>query len=530
MSAEAGAGEGPASEIETVDRTAPCDIGVPEVAPVRRLSHKEYENTLRDLFPGLEVELPSLAADRAVHGFENYASQLNPSELLVEQYFAAAEAVAQAVLDRGEAFLPCDPEAGDEACRDAFLSELGGRVLRRPLDSEEAARYRAEFDQRWTEISFRGAAELSLAALLMAPSFAYRIELGGQGGVAERVRGHEMAARLSYFLLQSAPDDALRTAAEEGSLDTHEGIRSEALRMLEDPKATQAIVDFHRQWLTLDRVLTQDKDPTLFPSWDDGLAELVRDESLRLVNLVFTEGEGTFSELLLSRRAEVTGALAELYGVAGGGEEWTHVDLNSAERAGILTRAAFNAGYGKLTNGSPPLRGVAVLDKMFCSHPPAPPPGIDLTVMQDPAAPKTNRELFETKTSRPQCQGCHEQIDGVGFSFEHYDSTGRYRSEDNGMPVNASGGLVHTDVDGPYSDAIGLSESIARSKEALYCSSTQWFRYAFGRDETEGDWCKTDELYGALDASGGDIRSLLLAIVSSPEFQMRLSPEEGAAP
>jgi hypothetical protein len=286
------------------------------------------------------------------------------------------------------------------------------------------------------------------------------------------------------------------------------------------PRAQLAIADFNRQWLDFDRLLTQNKDSDTYPGWTDSLRDSMAKESNLFVEHVFgKEGSGTISELLTSTTSFVDKELGDLYGVKG--DDFEKVEL-PPERAGILTRGTFLASQAHSTNGSPPLRGVAVLDALLCDRPPPPPPSANTaTPVNDPNAPKSNRELFEERTAPAGCQGCHKSINGIGFGFEEFDSIGQFRTTDNDKPVNATGELVGTDVDGKFNGAAELAQTLSQSAQVQYCVVRNFYRYAHGREEAAGEWCKLDQLNAALDKSGGDVRELLVQIATSHEFMKR---------
>jgi hypothetical protein len=481
---------------------------------------------VRALFPQIDIPKAEFSADLSVHGFENNAAALNPSPMLLEQYSAAASRIAELAAAAPEKLLPCASGTPDLGCGQEFIRSFGRKAFRRPLTADEQARYEMLFTQQMNEISFTAALELTLEAFLQSPQFVYRIEAGDPGENADssvRLDGYSMASRLSYLLWQSMPDEALLDAAEQGSLQTSEGIADQARRMLQSPLAVQAMVDFHRQWLGFDRVLSENKDPDLFPDWNDSLRNAMREESDRFVAQIFgPQGSATIRDLLLSTTSFVNGPLAALYGVPAKGDDWQRVDLPSSERAGILTRANFLAGEAHSTNGSPPLRGVAVLDRVLCSRPPAPPANIDATApVSDPNVVRTNRQLFEERNGVAQCQVCHRGINGIGYGFEAYDSIGRFRTLDRGMNVDASGELIGTDVDGTYAGAIELSQRLADSHQVAECAAKNWYRYAFARSEDSADECMLEYVYQAMDESAGDVRELLVRMVTSYPFTYR---------
>ncbi|MDC0722459.1 DUF1592 domain-containing protein [Nannocystis bainbridge] len=520
-----GTGEDP-TEGEPADCEGPLDPGP---APLRRLTHSQYNNTVRDLFPGVTLPLQTIAVDPKVNGFENNADVQTPSALLIEQYQRAALEVTKAAWASPEAFLPCAADGGGEPqqCGHTFLLDLGARAFRRPLTADEEAAFLGFFDQQLAETNFTVALQLTVQAVLQSPAFLYFLEFGGEpieGGEAVALTGHELAARLSYFLWDSMPDAQLLAAATAGDLDTVEGLAAEALRMLDDGKARGALVNFHRQWFDFDGVALINPDPATYPTYTPELRTAMRAELDRFVESTLFDGPGTFASLLTSTATDVEATLAALYGVdAPPPGEWAPVSLDPGERSGILTRAGFLARTAHAVHPSPVKRGVFVLARLLCV-PPAPPPANVNTNPPDegePGQPKTNRERYAKHTAQADCASCHVTIDGVGFGFENYDALGRWRDLDNGEPVDASGALIGTDVDGSFDGAIELSQKLATSTQAHDCVVSQVYRYALGRGTTAADLCSLGDLRAQFAEASGDVHALLLAVVTSDAFRTR---------
>jgi hypothetical protein len=134
---------------------------------------------------------------------------------------------------------------------------------------------------------------------------------------------------------------------------------------------------------------------------------------------------------------------------------------------------------------------------------------------------RTNRQRYEQHELDPVCATCHKRIDGIGFGFEAYDALGRFRTMDGPHPVDASGRLGGSDVDGPFNGAVELSERLARSKQVEACMATQWFRFAFGRDEVYDDRCTLERLSQSFSRSGGNFRELLVDLATSEAFRTK---------
>lgn len=495
----------------------------PGQAPVRRLTNDEYANTVRDLFGGGTLpELPEQPPDALREGtFANDASALGPSDVRVSRWETSAMRLGELAANDADTralVVPCDTE--DAACGREFIEFFGTRAMRRPLSAEEIDRYAAFFERQRAEIDFDAAVQLTVAAMLQSPSFLYRLEIGNAGEGQIPLTSYEVASRLSYFLWESMPDEELFTAAAADELRSPEQLELQARRLLEDERAHATIRNFHRQWLHLDRVGEENKVPE-YEAWGPGVPEAAVEASERFVEELFFDG-GTLSDLLTSNVAWVNDDLAPIYGVEPTGD-WQRVELPQAERGGILSRVAFLAGQAHAANGSPPLRGVFVMERFLCEPRPSPPADADTSPPEaDPeVGPMTNRMLFEERTAPSGCQSCHVRIDGFGMGFEHYDAIGAYREIDNTLPVDASGYVTGTDNNGPYTGAVELQERLAGADSVHRCVTTQWFQYAYGRAAEPQDSCHVERLQRRFIDSGGDLSDLLVGIVVSPEFQMR---------
>ncbi|MDX2019790.1 MAG: DUF1592 domain-containing protein [Deltaproteobacteria bacterium] len=511
-----------------VDRGAPCAPQGLKPTSSRRLSHSEYVQTLQDLFPGRSLPPVSFSSDQAFFGFDNI--NLFLSTTTVAQYAEAAFAVAKAVTDGNlQGLVGCDP--AQAACAATFVKGFGARAYRRPLLTQEVDKLVAFFDKQRSAISPRAAVELTIAAMLQSPQFLLRLETTGVGdSKPARVKSYEMATRLSYMVWGSMPDPEL-TAAANGQLDTDAGVRSQLERMLKKDNAEPAarsMSEFVVKWLHLDKVQNEslEKDPALFPDWSPTVAAKVVDESRRFVATVF-QSNGSFVDLLTSRKASVASGVAEILGQTNTSAAWKEIELPAAERAGILTRPAFLAGVAKQSYGSPPLRGVEIMQQVLCIKPLPPPDNLDLTVREEakPGEVLSNRDRFEEKTKQSACIGCHTQIDGFGMPFESYDAIGRFRKMDGGKPVNASGQILGADeaTDGDVADALALSQRLSQSEQAKFCFAVNWNRRSSGAVEGPDQWCQLDAIYDSFETSKGALRALPFATIGTAAFTSRLA-------
>lgn len=530
---------GPPAVGERTNAACASDTLVLGSAPMRRLSNVEYLNTMRDLFADAPPMLPALPADATVAGFENDAASLGPSDVRVARYeeiaflFTSNATASDAALMRFTGCTEIETEVEQQACAERFVDAFGLATHRRPLEAEERMRYLALFDTQRRAIDFRGAIQLVAMAMLQGPFFLYRLELSaGSGGPTIPLSGYELATRMSYFLWQSMPDDELLAAAAAGQLSDPMRAEMHARRLLADPRATAAVIDFHRQWLELDRIQAIEHQTRAYDPegvWTTQTQASAQQEMRRFIGSVF-EREGTLDALLTSRRSFVNATLAGIYGVEGPSDDATfrEVELPEGERAGVLTRVSTMASHAHPGNPSPPLRGVYMMTRILCEQPLSPPGDADTSPpMAAPGSgPRTNRQLFEERTARPACQTCHTRIDGFGYGFEHYDERGVYLDTDEGLPVDATGTLIGTDVDGAYNGAVELSERMASSRNVQACVTQRWFRFAAGRAPEDADACVLSNLQMRLRQTDGDIRELMIALITSPEMRSRRAATE----
>lgn len=484
----------------------------PGPAPLRRLTKHQYENTLRDLF-ALEVT-ERLPDEPVVGGFEGAAEAQLPSELFVSRAQRSAQQYAEAIAAdpaRLKQVLHCDDCAtpsSQAACLERFFETTALRLFRRPLTDDEQSRFKADV-ARWTaELDFVAAVQLLLEQVLQAPAFLYRPEPGAT------LDGYQLATRLSFLLWDSAPDAAALERARTGGLTTRADVRAEATRMLADPRARRTMWSFHRQWLGLERLMLDEHEvrtPEVDPQWTGATQQAAQDETRRFVEGVMAD-EGTLGALLMSRRAWLDADTARLYGTTVGATM-----LDASQRAGVLTRVAFLASTAHRGATSPPIRGNAINLKLLCRMPTPPPPGIDTSPPTKPAGEqRTTRQLFEERTRPTACAGCHHALNGLGFGFEHYDAAGRFRETEEGLSIDATG--QSPALEGPFDGAIELSSRLAESREVQLCATTMWARFALGRAPVAVEDAWLNAAAERFVQSGGDVKALLLDLVSSPSF------------
>ena len=497
-----------------------CDVPTVPSGPIRRLTRDQYDLTVRDLLGDTTTPARAFPADDDSEGF--YVGG-QASSLHVEQWAAAAEALAERATMDLEALVPCDVAAA--SCLDTFLEDFATRAYRRPATAAEVGRLRAVFDVGFENGSFVNGAKLVVQTVLQSPNFLYHVELAPEGeteGAIVPVEDYALASRLSYFLWASMPDATLLEAAAEGRLRTEEGLLEEARRMLADEdRARFGTRSFYRQWLKLQGIPNLQKNDELYPLFSRDVAVALQTSLELFLDEVFQSGD--LEQLYTSNVGYVNATVAPIFGLdaADFGTDFERVTLDPTQRAGLVTHPAIMALLGKSNQSDPIHRAVFVRQSLLCQH--LPPPPADLTITApDPAPGLSTRERFAEHSSNPSCAGCHRLLDGVGFGFEHYDAIGAWRDEDGGRAVDATGEVHGTfDMDGPYDGAIELAQRLAGSDQARQCVAKQVFRFALQRVELQADACSLRQVETRFEESGHRLQDLMLAVVASDAFRFQ---------
>ncbi len=493
-------------------------------APLRRLTRFEFANSVRDVF-GIDLPLAELfPRDELALGFDNQAGTLSVTDLHVQGYLDAANVVADWLTSDAERLRDLTGCALDsEACARSFLARLGQRIERRDLVDAELDSLLGLFGADFSEAGFREGSARAVAALLQNPEFVYRLERAPQSFATERQASSPwtLATRLSFLFWGSGPDQRLLDVVARGELVSRADVEREARQLLADPRARRGVLHFYVQWLDLSDFDEVEKDQRLFSYWDESLRSDLGKETTRFLESVLWEDDARLETLLTAPYSFTNAVLKDFYGLPLGNPDARELERTSLTgvpgRAGILTHGSILSTQAKANQTDPIHRGKFIREQFFCSPPPPPPPAL---VVSPPTldARKTTRERFSEHRDQAACAFCHEKLDPVGFLFEHYDAIGRYRDTEAGLLVDASGYLADTDIEGPMNGAIELSNALAHSGEVKSCVIKQWFRYTFGRGETEQDSCTLAKLEQTFDQSRGNLGELLVALTQTDPF------------
>lgn len=504
-----------------------CQPSLQPTSPLSLLTRVQYDATIADLLGDTSQPSQTFPPENQVDGFNNNTEVHIANPLLVEQFMDAAESIAgRAVAANLTTLAPCAGTsiAEQTACGASFVTAFGKRAFRRPLLADEAQSFNTLFAGMVASRGYSAAVELTIQAMLQSPQFLYRVD-AARAATPETgaviLDPYQMASRLSYFLTESMPDDTLFAAADAAQLASADEIEAQARRLLETPKARAMVRDFNAQWLQLEQLSGLARNP---PDATTDVKDIGADyeESLQeFLDHVYWD-KGDLSSLFLAPDLYVNARLAGVLGVAAPPSGFASVSAAPGQ-VGLLTQPALMAMLAHSDQSGPVQRGVFVREQILCIPVPPPPPNFN-PVAPDPDPSLTTRDRFKVHTVSPACSGCHQLIDGTGFGFENYDQLGRYRTQENGLPVDASGEMIGTGepaLDGTFTGAAELSQRIAVSPRAQNCLATNWFRYAMGRVETPADGCSVLDVQKKFVTSGGQFKELLVALTLTDAFRYR---------
>ncbi len=420
------------------------------------------------------------------------------------------------------------------AKRDAakrIIERFATRAYRRPPSTYEAELLLRVFDlaDRNGEV-FEDAVKLMLKAALLSPQFLFRIERDHSAGVdgAYALDDYELASRLSYFLWSSMPDDELFAAAAQGTLHQPEVLADQARRMLKDRRAQALVENFAGQWLQLRNVLSAQPDEKQFPGFDQGLRQALYDEGMALFGSVLRE-DRDLGELIDCDYAFLNERLAKLYGIAGvSGPQLRKVAITDRTRGGVLGLGAVLVSTSNPSRTSPVKRGKWVMEQLLDLSPPPPPPMV-ASLDQQPTTssaghPLSGRQRLEAHRSDAACAGCHLTMDAIGFGLDNFDPIGRWRTDEGGIAIDASGALAGE----AFSGAVGLKAVLlARKGDVIRCLARKLLTYATGRLPIDADELALDRIVaGSNQRLGG----LIIGLVQSYPFRFRRRAGDQAAP
>jgi hypothetical protein len=460
---------------------------------LRRLSEAEYNQTLIDVFgadPTTWANIQFVGDLRQSGQYDTYSDAL-----LVNQTWLAG--LVDATFDRAQSLLtgpkastilvaPCTAAAIDATCATAMVQTYGYRLFRRPLAATEVTDYVGLFTQGVSTLMLSPSDALAgtLAALMQSPNTLYIQELGQAAGTSYRLSGYELASVLSYGLTGTTPSKALLDSAGMGGLDTPQGVAAASQSMIQGASGQAHASKFFVEWLGYDGVPYAAKDPMTY-NFPNTIATAMVQETKSLIDSTLQKGGG-LSDLLLSPSTFVNLSLAQFYGWSTAGltdTQFTLVQRPTGQGLGLLAQGGFLARMGTPNSSSPTQRGLFVLRSLICKD--VPPPPANVPVIPAPSGNVTTRQRYEMQHAVGGCATCHVHIDDIGFGLENFDGIGKFRTQEAGQPINASGTIVdlsNTTFNGPED----LARKLAAQPELGQCFAAQLTAYVLGVSVNDG--------------------------------------------
>jgi hypothetical protein len=431
------------------------------------------------------------------------------------------------------------PPPAEAAARGIYarkiLRHLADRAFRRPVDEPTLNRLTtlAENVSKQTGMTFEGGIGHALTAIIASPRFLFRAEIQPEPNNAGRVVPVDefaLAARLSYFLWSSLPDDELSKLARAGQLRAN--LRTQVDRLLADPRSRRFVSNFVGQWLQTRDVEGINVDVRRFLNlpndeayrvFNQRLRESMRDETELLFAHLLAENRPAL-DLLTADYTFLNEQLAAFYGIPGvKGSEMRKVELSpeSHRAGGILTHASTLVVTSNPTRTSPVKRGLFILENILGTPaPPAPPNVPELEKSHKKGAKMTMRELMVVHREQALCASCHARMDPLGLALENFTPLGTYRDQDSGKPIDTTGQLITGEK---FNNASELAQVLATSRREDFfrCLTEKLLTYAIGRGPEYYDTVTVDKIAASLKAENGAMRSLIYGIVESAPFQKR---------
>jgi cytochrome c551/c552 len=421
----------------------------------------------------------------------------------------------------------CTPAAEkDEApCARKIISALLTHAYRRPLKDSDLESPLSFYQRRRNSGgSFEAGIESALQFILASPEFLFRFE-ADPAGVAPSTAYHlgdmPLASRLSFFLWSSIPDEQLVNLAGQGKLHDPAVLEQQVKRMLADPRAEALVDNFAEQWLFLRNLKTASPNLEAYPDFDDNLRQAMWEETKLFFQSIVREDRGVM-DLLNADYTFMNERLARHYGITGiYGSEFRRVKVTDPNRRGLLGQASILTVTSYPNRTSPVQRGKWILTNML-GIPPSPPPGnFALKETAENEKPLSMRERMEAHRTDAICAGCHKVMDPIGLALENFDAIGRWRTTDDGAPIDPSGTLFNgAKVNG----AVDLREMLTSRPEVFVGVMTEkMLTYALGRGIQYYDMPAVRRIVHGAAPTNYRFSSLVLGIVKSVPFEMKLS-------
>ena len=450
--------------------------------------------------------------------------RLSPAIYQVSVTGPYASQEAGETASRRKLFVCYPKNPGEEtACAERIVSAFVRRAYRRPVVAADWAKPLKFYHEAKEAGGFEAGIGSALSAVLVSPEFLFRIERDPADVAPETtypISDVELASRLSFFLWSSIPDEELLGIAQRGELHRPKVLESQVRRMLADPRSSSLVENFAAQWLHLRNLESFTPDLRLFPDFDDNLREAFRRETELHFEALLRE-DRVVLDLIKTDHTFLNERLAKHYGIPNVyGSRFRRVALDSeSRRGGLLRQGSILTVTSYATRTSPVIRGHWLLGNLLGTPPPPPPANIPNLKENTVSETLPMRARLSAHRANAACASCHDLMDPVGFALENFDAIGRWRLTENGLPIDASGGLP----DGSrFTGVTGLEDALLKHPELFVGTLTEkLLTFALGRGMSENDAPAVRRIVRDAQRDGNHFSSIVLGIVKSSPFTLR---------
>lgn len=499
--------------------------------PLRRISAEQYHQILSDTLPEpLAQQLIARSLFPATlikQGFSTDAAANSVNKQESNNIEDNAERMSTTLLEDAANTYPqtsaCVPQGFSDAdldrCVPSVIQALAPRLYRRPLTEAEQQLIADLYETVRLDQGSRVAWAAMFQLLFQAPALLYRTERGDQPAQLNpellTLTDWELASRLSFFFLNSGPDDELWRAAQAGQLHTPAQIEAQARRLVKLPRVQKTLGIFHRDWLKLYTLQDAERvELTLDAPTRDALLH----EAERLLADLIARGDGNLTALFESQELPVAAPLKDLYGVDQADGSAQHLP----DRRGLLSTVSFMMTHAKTDATNPIERGAFLLRDVLCVNLPVLPGGIDTQgPLMSSAHLPTARQRLAPLMERNDCSGCHVRINPPGLAMESYDHLGRFRTQEQGEALDTAGQLREGSLDFSFNDTQDMFSQLASTRQLHDCYAKHWLRFATGRLDTQADAHTLKALSEAFWDTQGDLSELLVQLTQTEAFLYR---------
>lgn len=492
---------------------------------IRRITETQYRRTIADIFgSGIKINARFEPEKREEGLLAIGSAELSLTSSGFEQYFALAGSISDQALGEKQrtTSVPCkpaDPNRADDACARQFIESYGERLFRRPLtESETLVRLKTASAGAERTGDFYAGLKLALTSLLVAPEFLFRVETAEPdpaNSAQYRLDAYTKAARVSFLLWDSGPDQELLAAARSGAIHIESGLKQQLSRMISSPRFEDGARAFFTDMLQLDGFENLVKDPAIYPKFNQTVSDSFKEQTLKTVIDLLVRQRRDYRDLFTSNETFINRPLAAVYQIPyASNEAWASYTFpQSSGRSGILTHAGFLSLFSHPGTSSPTRRGIKLLEIFLCEPTPEPPPDVDFSKVQDTTKGTVRGRLLDHMNNKG-CAACHRITDPPGLALEHFDGLGQLRTMENGAKIDVNGDLYGLKFEG----AQGLGRVLRKNPDACACLVRKIYAYGVGRKAEQRDEDYLSNQAKAFADAGYRLPDLMAQIASSPEF------------